>query len=224
MKSKKTNPLKFFNDNKAMAKAKAMKEMKKFKKSLPKAQDGIAAGPFEKGTTEYLDARFPGTALKFQGPYSSKYMASERDKVANVENVPFAPTSSLSELEAANRRAEERRLRQPENLNYPTGLTADDADYYRKGGSVKKKTKKYDNGGTVRNVERNKYGSLGEVDRTKKDGSSKYKVVEANTDGTGTVRKYKYNSKGEEKKYKVRNISAKKADRKIKRIEKKVNR
>ena len=139
MKNKKTSPLKFFNDNRAMAKAKAMKEMKRFKKSLPKAQDGITAGPFEKGTTEYLDARFPGTALKFQGPYSSKYMDNERSKVANVENVPFAPTSSLSKLEAANRRAEERRLRQPENLNYPTGLTADDADYYRKGGSVKKK-------------------------------------------------------------------------------------
>lgn len=44
MKSKKTNPVKFFNDNKAMAKAKAGMEMKKFKKSLPKAQDGIV-GP-----------------------------------------------------------------------------------------------------------------------------------------------------------------------------------
>ena len=42
MKSKKTNPLKFFNDNKAMAKAKAGMEMKKFKKSLVKAQKGIS--------------------------------------------------------------------------------------------------------------------------------------------------------------------------------------
>lgn len=40
-KTNKPNPLKTFNDNKAMAYKKAAGAMKAFKKSLPKAQDGI---------------------------------------------------------------------------------------------------------------------------------------------------------------------------------------
>jgi|31_taG_2_1085359.scaffolds.fasta_scaffold14278_4 hypothetical protein len=42
MKNKKIHPVEFFNNNRAMAKAKAIKEMKKFKKSLVKAQEGIS--------------------------------------------------------------------------------------------------------------------------------------------------------------------------------------
>ena len=76
-------------------------------------------------------------------------------------------------------------------------------------------------GGPTRDIIRNKYGSVGTVDRTKKDGSSRSKEIEANTDGTGTVRKYKYDSKGMEKSYKTKNISAEKAERKNKRIERK---
>jgi len=38
----KSNPLKVFNDNKAMAYKKAGGAMKDFKKSLPKAQYGVA--------------------------------------------------------------------------------------------------------------------------------------------------------------------------------------
>jgi hypothetical protein len=44
-KTNKPNPLKVFNDNKAMAYKKAGGAMKAFKKSLPKAQDGIIQGP-----------------------------------------------------------------------------------------------------------------------------------------------------------------------------------
>jgi hypothetical protein len=44
-KTNKPNPLKFFNDNKAMAYKKAGGEMGAFKKSLPKAQIGIAGIP-----------------------------------------------------------------------------------------------------------------------------------------------------------------------------------
>jgi hypothetical protein len=40
-KTNNSNPLKTFNDNKAMAYKKAGGEMAAFKKSLPKAQDGI---------------------------------------------------------------------------------------------------------------------------------------------------------------------------------------
>ena len=88
------------------------------------------------------------------------------------------------------------------------------------------KMKRMQEGGpnTERDIYRDEYGSVGTVDRTKKDGSSRVKEIEANTDGTGTVRKYKYDSDGMEKSYKKRNITAKKAERKNKRIERKSNR
>lgn len=44
-KTNKSNPLKTFNDNKAMAYKKAGGEMKAFKKSLTKANDGRIVGP-----------------------------------------------------------------------------------------------------------------------------------------------------------------------------------
>ena len=90
----------------------------------------------------------------------------------------------------------------------------------------KAKMKKMQEGGpkTERSIIRNEYGSVGTVEGTKKDGSSRVKEIEANTDGTGTIRKYKYDSDGMEKSYKKRNITAKKAERKNKRIERKSKR
>ena len=94
------------------------------------------------------------------------------------------------------------------------------------------KMKKMREGGpkTERDILRTEYGSLGTVDRTKKDGSSRVKEIESNSEltgdaaGTGIIRKYKYDSDGMEKSYKKRNITAKKAERKIKRIERKSKR
>ena len=53
--NKPSNPLKFFNDNKAMAYKKAGGAMKDFKKSLPKAQTGMNVGPMEEEYQNYMD-------------------------------------------------------------------------------------------------------------------------------------------------------------------------
>ena len=107
----------------------------------------------------------------------------------------------------------DKRLRNRQNKSIDAGVNVN-----YDSGSVS-----YKEGGPTRDIIRNKYGSVGTVDRTKKNGSSRTKEIEANTDGTGTVRKYKYDSKGMEKpgSYKTRNISARKAERKNKRIERK---
>ncbi len=74
-KTNKPNPLKVFNDNNAKARMKAGGAMKEFKKSLKKAQDGMAfnnvyQGPLTKSDSERLDQEFPSTVTKV--PYASK--------------------------------------------------------------------------------------------------------------------------------------------------------
>jgi hypothetical protein len=120
------NPLGYFNSQKA-------KRSVEPKQKLRKAQDGIAAGPFEKGTSEYLDAKYPGTAMKFRGPVDPEWEADQRDKVANPQSFGW---NRISDLEKWDREREEAGLRTPGWLNEPTGLSKDDA--YKKGGSVKK--------------------------------------------------------------------------------------
>jgi hypothetical protein len=151
-KTNKSNPLKTFNDNKAMAYKKASGTMKTFKKSLVKAQDGKAVGPLEKGTVEYLDAKYPGTALKFQGPYSNDYMDNQKERVAQTYDAFSWGTAA--DLEDTLRNREEAQIRSfKDDFNTGTGLSKDDASRYRKGGSIKKKpTMK--NGGTVKKMQK----------------------------------------------------------------------
>jgi hypothetical protein len=85
MKSKKTNPLKFFNDNKAMAKAKAGMEMKKFKKNLVKAQEGIETG--EKNTVTVPFVEEAVTSYKNRGMRPAKTLT--RVKTADGENTYY---------------------------------------------------------------------------------------------------------------------------------------
>ena len=75
MKKTTKNPITFFREANE-------KRQAAVKKSLRKAQDGIIAGPYEEGTAKYLDAKYPGTAMKFTGPVDPNYEADERDKVA----------------------------------------------------------------------------------------------------------------------------------------------
>jgi hypothetical protein len=72
-KTNKPNPLKTFNNNKAMAYTKAGGEMNAFKKSLSKAQDGIQvnsqgdpikSGPLSKSDAAFLDYQYPSTNPK----------------------------------------------------------------------------------------------------------------------------------------------------------------
>jgi|LakMenEpi03Aug12_release.lakeMendotaPanAssembly.Ray.scaffolds.fasta_scaffold1300270_1 hypothetical protein len=64
-KTNNSNPLKFFNDNKAMAYKKAGGAMKDFKKSLPKAQDGSISGMGRMATNDAaFEAMNPNQALQ----------------------------------------------------------------------------------------------------------------------------------------------------------------
>lgn len=128
------NPLGYFNSQKAKRSAEP-------KQKLRKAQDGMAVGPMEKGTVEYLDAKYPGTALKFQGPYSNDYMDNQREKVAQIYDNHTWGTAA--DLESHLRDREEKQIRSwKDDFNSGTGLTKADASMYKKGGSVKKPTMK----------------------------------------------------------------------------------
>jgi hypothetical protein len=54
-KATQSNPLKVFNDNKAMGYKKAGGAMKDFNKSLKKAQDGMFSGPMTESKQKYMD-------------------------------------------------------------------------------------------------------------------------------------------------------------------------
>lgn len=122
------NPLAYFNSQKTKRSAEP-------KQSLKKAQDGIAAGPYEESTVKYLDAKYPGTAMKFTGPVDPEWEADQRDKVARPASFGW---NRLSEIEKRDRENEEKGIRSPYgDFNYGMGLTESDA--YKRGGRVKKK-------------------------------------------------------------------------------------
>ncbi len=92
--------------------------------------------------------------------------------------------------------------------------------------------KKANKGTVVRSVDTNEYGSTGEVEKTKRDGSQKFKTVEIsnygsslgspNTTPTARIDKTKYDADGMQVgDRKTRNISVAAAERKINRIGKK---
>lgn len=135
MKKTTKNPITFFREANE-------KRQAAVKKSLRKAQDGIIAGPYEEGTAKYLDAKYPGTAMKFTGPVDPSYEADQRDKVARPSSFGWDRTSKL---EAQDRSREEESLRSPYgDFNYGMGLTENDA--YKRGGSIKQ----YKKGGSAK--------------------------------------------------------------------------
>jgi hypothetical protein len=146
---KKTNkhPLTFFREE--GEKRKAMFQKGGYKtpvQNLKKAQDGVTVGPFEEGTQKYLDAKYPGTAMKFTGPVDPEYMADQRDRVASPTRTGWA---RKSDLERSDRMAEESQMRSPgwaDDFNTGMGLSEDNA--YKRGGRVKKPLMK--KGGAVK--------------------------------------------------------------------------
>ncbi len=91
---------------------------------------------------------------------------------------------------------------------------------------------KANKGRVVRSVDRNEFGATGEVEKTKRDGSQKFKTVEIsnygsslgspNTTPTARIDKTKYDADGMQVgDRKTRNISVAAAERKINRIGKK---
>jgi len=146
------NPLGYFNSLKAKAKAEP-------KQTLRKAQNGLTAGPFDENTSKYLDARYPGTALKFQGPVDPNYEADQRDNVAQPRSTGW---NRISDLEKWDRESEEKRMRSKgwnEDFNAGPMKTKEDvenANYdYKKGG-----THKMPNGKVMLNSAMKKGGSV----------------------------------------------------------------
>jgi hypothetical protein len=128
------NPLGYFNSLKGKNKVEP-------KQTLRKAQDGLTAGPFDENTSKYLDARYPGTALKFQGPVDPNYEADQRDNVAQPRSTGW---NRISDLEKWDREREEKIMRSKgwnEDFNAGPMKTKEDVENapydYKKGGATK---------------------------------------------------------------------------------------
>jgi hypothetical protein len=128
-KTNKVNPLKFFNDNKAAASKKAGKEMSTYKKSLKKAQYGIAAGPLERIESKKLDNLY--------GPNTPMTLSPE-----TINN-----RLDLRKLVEDNRREDKPNFNRGNWTMAEEALKAGDVNeneikgYQKKGGSVKRKNK-----------------------------------------------------------------------------------
>ena len=130
------NPLGFFNSLKGKAKP-------ELKQNLKKAQNGMTSGPMDVNTAKYMDTKYPGTALKFNGPYTNDYMDAKRNNVDRTHGE--TSWGSSADLEQSLRNEEEKQLRSKgyrEDFNNGPLKTAEDIEeaQYRKGGSVKKKS------------------------------------------------------------------------------------
>ncbi len=130
------NPLGFFNSLKGKTKP-------ELKQNLKKAQNGMTSGPMDANTAKYLDSRYPGTALKFNGPYANDYMDAQKNKVARTYGARSFGTKA--DLENSLRKQDEKDMRSigwREDFNNGPLKTAEDIEeaQYRKGGSVKKKS------------------------------------------------------------------------------------
>jgi hypothetical protein len=131
-KNNKVNPLKYFNDNKAAAVKKAGKEMSAYKKSLKKAQYGIAAGPLERIESKKLDNLY--------GPNTPMVLSPET----------INKRLDLRKLVEDNRREDKPNFNRGNWTMAEEALKAGNVDeneinelkgYQKKGGSVKRKKK-----------------------------------------------------------------------------------
>lgn len=125
-KTNKPNPLKTFNDNKAMAYKKAGGEMSAFKKSLIKANDGRIVGP----QTEQ-EAKM-SAIMNYQPPIPRRNISSAYNEYE--QQVPSTPSykkeRSLTPLSPEQRK-------DPNQVKLYEMRRA--SGIYKKGGSVKRK-------------------------------------------------------------------------------------
>lgn len=138
--NKPSNPLKVFNDNRAMAYKKAGGAMKDFKKSLPKAQDGKVAGPMTRLQAALTSASQPPIPYVDRiGSYDNiaPMMAMNKavSKANMLNNINTAPKPRANELQMLQQRLDNfDRLK-----NYPGGI--EQMRKQKKGGSVKSRKK-----------------------------------------------------------------------------------
>ena len=104
------------------------------KQTLKKAQEGgRTSGPLDENTSKYLDARYPGTALKFQGPVDPNYEAEQREKVADTRGA--TTWGSQANLEKRLRNDNESMMRSQgwrEDFNAGPMKTKEDVDTWAK--------------------------------------------------------------------------------------------
>ena len=125
-KNNKVNPLTHFNNLKAAAIKKAGGEMSKYKKSLPKKDNGgIAAGPLERIESKKLDKIYGPNTPMILSPETINNLVDTRNTVeTNVrENKPYFNRGRWNSVENA---VKEGRVKETE---------------LKKGGSVKRKRK-----------------------------------------------------------------------------------
>jgi hypothetical protein len=127
-KNNKVNPLKYFNDNKAMAYKKAGGAMKDYKKSLVKAQPGIQVGPMTQ--EQAAQAAFASSAndpMNYgTGPRLNPLTRNERMDVVMKEGARSA-ADSIAKI--------------PQYGQQKAARAADGLRHQKKGGSVKRKKK-----------------------------------------------------------------------------------
>lgn len=130
-----TETMKKGGAKKTTTKKPLMKKGGSVKKPLTKAQAGRAmtSGPFDKATTDYLNTRYPGTSVRV--PYDPEYYAQPQSQ---------SDYTSMSELEADDRRNTEARMRSANNRE---DFNAGSMEGYRRGGAKKAMMKK---GGAIK--------------------------------------------------------------------------
>tara|TARA_R110000868_G_C10613520_1_gene741607 strand:+ start:216 stop:674 length:459 start_codon:yes stop_codon:yes gene_type:complete len=150
-KTNKSNPLKTFNDNKAMAYKKAGGEMAAYKKSLIKANDGRIVGPQteqQARMSNLMNYQPPVPRANIPGPYGSESRGTQ------LEQYGINPRSAIKE---AVINAETYRATSPSNMrssmpNTIRGVVGGEnkqftpeqlktMGIYKKGGPVKRKKK-----------------------------------------------------------------------------------
>jgi hypothetical protein len=143
-KTNNSNPLKTFNDNKAMAYKKAGGEMAAFKKFLTKAENGIEvnsqgnpvkSGPLSKNDMAFLDYQYPSTNPKvpFYPSPEGYDVRKNRTYFGSNQNNTRTPAK---EMELRN--WAEKEMRGNSGFNTRADM---ESVVRRKGGSVKRKKK-----------------------------------------------------------------------------------
>jgi hypothetical protein len=232
-KTNKVNPLTFFNNSKASAIKKANSDMKTFKKSLTKANNGkqvtgepeepMYSGPFTKRQTKLLDEKFPSTVTPAPNNpwYNTK---SYKDTGSNMGENPVGREKN-------------------DRVDYENFLRTDNRINFKKGGIIKKK---YDNGGSTENSKPKKgiftpqgrleskktrsidegYSPSSSVSKTKKSGNVVTKNINTSQGFVPTANKTKTvtDKKGDVVSTKTKGIGWNKALKKMDRVGKNVGR
>jgi len=94
-------------------------------------REGGVQGPFTEQTVKSLDERYPGTAMKYPGPYDANTIKAMKNKIADTHG--GTTWGNKSDLEREMRNDDETYFR-----SSPEALAESDIYYRRKGGTINK--------------------------------------------------------------------------------------